>query len=65
MPMLACLHNASWVIPAPGGKHQCLYCKAFVAKKDIYPKWEDLGVDYQKAWDAHETGGAPPAPPPP
>ena len=46
MPMLACLHNVSWVVPAPGGKHQCLYCKAIVAKKDIYPKWDDLGTEY-------------------
>jgi len=55
MPMLACLHNASWVIQAPGGKHQCLYCKAFVAKKDVYPKWDDLGAEYQARWNAHES----------
>jgi hypothetical protein len=63
MPMLACIHNASWVIPAPNRQHQCLYCKAFVTKKDIYPKWDDLGADYQKLWDVHEKGevAAPPA----
>jgi hypothetical protein len=56
MPMLACIHNASWVIPAPNKQHQCLYCKAFVQKKDVYPKWDDLGVEYQKRWEAHEKG---------
>jgi hypothetical protein len=63
MPMLACIHNVSWIIPAPGGKHQCLYCKELVTKKDIYPKFEDLGADYQSRWDAHEKGGAAPAAP--
>lgn len=61
MPMLACIHNVSWVVPVAGGKHQCLYCRATVAKKDLYPKWDDLGAEYQKAWDAHEN---PPAPAP-
>jgi hypothetical protein len=62
MPMLACIHNASWVIPAPNHQHQCLYCRAFVTKKDVYPKWDDLGADYQKQWDAHEKVEAAPAP---
>jgi hypothetical protein len=66
MPMLACTHYVSWVVPAEGGKHQCLYCREMVAKKEIFPKFEDLGADYQKKWDAHEKGetaAAAPKPP--
>jgi hypothetical protein len=62
MPMLACTHYVSWVIPIEGGKHLCQYCREVVAKKNIYPKWEDLGEEFQKRWDAHEKGEA--APPP-
>src|SRR5688572_12853944 len=43
MPMLACTHHVSWIAPAEGGKHQCLYCREMVTKKDIFPKWDDLG----------------------
>jgi hypothetical protein len=56
MPMLACVHHVTWVAPAPTGKHQCQYCKEFVTKKDIYPKWEDLGAEFQAKWDRHERG---------
>src|SRR6185436_7319755 len=56
MPMLACTHHVTWIAPAEGGKHQCLYCREFVTKKDIFPKWDDLGPDFQKRWDAHEKG---------
>ncbi len=63
MALLGCIHNVSWVVPVEGGKHQCLYCREIVTKKQIYPKFEDLGPDYQKAWDAHE--GAKPAEPKP
>lgn len=62
MPMLACTHFVSWVVPVEGGKHQCVYCHATVAKKDIYPKFDDLGPAYQQKWDAHEKGGAAPKP---
>jgi len=51
--MLACIHYVSWVVPIDGGKHQCLYCRETVSKKDIYPKFEDLGLDYQTRWDRH------------
>lgn len=56
--MLACTHFVSWVKPVEGGKHQCLYCRERVTKKDIYPKFEDLGPDFQRRWDAHEKGEA-------
>ncbi len=52
--MLNCTHHVSWVVPVEGGRHRCLYCRALVAKKDIYPKWDDLGADYQAKWTAHE-----------
>lgn len=58
MPMLACTHFVSWVIPVEGGKHQCQYCREIVTKKEITPKFEDLGAEYQKKWDAHEKGEA-------
>jgi hypothetical protein len=56
MPMLACTHHVTWLAPAEGGKHQCLYCREMVTKKDIFPKWDDLGPDFQKRWEAHEKG---------
>ena len=62
MSMLACIHHVSWVVPVEGGKHQCLYCREIVAKKDIYPKFEEMGVDYQTKWDQHEKGPAPAEP---
>ena len=61
MPMLACSHFVSWVVPVEAGKHQCMYCREIVAKKEIYPKFEDLGPDFQKRWDAHEKGESAPA----
>lgn len=64
MAMLACTHHVAWIRPVAGGKHQCSYCKAAVVKKDIYPKFEELGADFQARWDAHEkTGPAKPAAP--
>ena len=42
--------------PVEGGKHLCSYCKELVIKKDIYPKWDDLGAAFQAKWDRHEKG---------
>ena len=61
MPMLTCMHHVSWVKPIEGGKHQCQYCREEVAKKEIYPKWEELGATFQAKWDRHEKGEAPEA----
>ncbi len=61
MPMLACNHHVSWVKPIEGGKFLCSYCKEEVARKQIYPKFEDLGADFQRKWDAHEKGEPPEA----
>jgi len=38
-----------------------MQCFEPVTKKDITPKFEDLGSDLQKRWDAHEAGAARPA----
>jgi hypothetical protein len=65
MAMLACTHHVAWLKQVANGKHQCTYCKAVVAKKDLNPKIEELGADFLARWDAHEkTGPAPVAPPP-
>ena len=56
MPMLACTHHVSWLKPAEGGKFLCSYCKDFVTRKDIWPKFEELGEDFQRRWEAHEKG---------
>jgi hypothetical protein len=50
-----CPHHIQWVVEAPNGLHQCLQCFEAVAKKDITPKFEDLGVELQQRWDAHEA----------
>ena len=63
MAMLACSHQVAWLKAVANGKHQCSYCKAVVAKKDLTPKFEELGADFQARWEAHEkTGPAPVAP---
>ena len=59
MPMLACTHHVAWLKPVAGGKHQCGNCKAVVAKKDIYPKFEELGAEFQARWEQHEKSAAP------
>jgi len=50
-----CPHHIQWVVPAPHGLHQCLQCFEAVTKKDITPKFEDLGPELQRRWDAHEA----------
>lgn len=51
-----------WLTAVANGKFQCSYCRAFVAKKDIYPRWDDLGPDFQAWWTAHEATAASEAP---
>jgi len=64
MAMLSCIHFVSWIVPVENGQHRCRYCGEIVTKKTLYPKFEDLGAEFQKRWDAHEaTGPAPAAPP--
>ena len=53
-----CPHHIQWVVPAPHGLHQCLQCFEAVTKKDITPKFEDLGPDLQRRWEAHEAKAA-------
>lgn len=56
MSMLACTHHVSWLKPADGGKWTCGYCKSVVTKKDIYPKFDELGPTFQARWEGHEKG---------
>lgn len=51
-----------WVRPVAGGLHQCILCQQVVTKKDVYPKFEDLPLEFQRRWDEHEAAGE--APPP-
>ncbi len=55
-----CPHHIQWVVPVAHGLHQCIQCYEVVSKKDITPKFEDLGPETQKRWDAHEQAGAKP-----
>jgi hypothetical protein len=60
-----CPHHIQWVVPAAFGQHQCTLCFDVVTKKDITPKFEDLGAEFQKRWDAHEATQPKPAAPAP
>ncbi|HEY6106679.1 MAG TPA: hypothetical protein VIV59_11890 [Anaeromyxobacteraceae bacterium] len=59
-----CPHHIQWIVPVTQGLHQCLQCTEVVTKKDVTPKFEDLGPEIQKRWDAHEAAAKPPAPAP-
>ena len=54
-----CPHHVQWVLPVGHGLHQCLQCFEVVSRKDITPKFEDLGPDFQKRWEAHEAMAKP------
>jgi hypothetical protein len=60
-----CPHHIQWVVAVPRGLHQCLQCSEVVAKKDVTPKFDDLGPEAQKRWDAHEASARPAAAAPP
>ena len=60
-----CPHHIQWVTEAENGLHQCLQCFEAVAKKDVTPKFEELGPELQKRWDAHEARAPRPATPAP
>ena len=61
-----CPHHIQWVAPVGQGLHQCMLCYEVVSKKDVIPKFEDLGPEFQKRWDEHEQAGtkSPAAPAP-
>lgn len=59
MPFLACVHHVQWLTRAADGKFQCSYCRAFLQRKDVYPKWDDLGPDFQAWWLQHEKTAPP------
>jgi hypothetical protein len=56
-PLMNCPHHIQWVVPVAYGQHQCVQCYELVGKKDITPKFEDLGPELQGRWDAHEAAG--------
>ena len=62
-----CPHHIQWIVPVNDGLHQCLQCTEVVTKKDVTPRFEELGPEVQKRWDAHEASAKPrdPAVPPP
>ncbi len=70
--MPTCLHHVQWVRRVPGGLHQCIQCFQVVAKKDVYPKYEDQDVypkyedlsdEFRRRWEDHEaTRPSPPTP---
>jgi hypothetical protein len=58
--MMNCVHHVMWVVPVPGGLHQCIQCQLVVGKKDVSPKFEDLTPEFQRRWTEHErSAGAP------
>jgi hypothetical protein len=62
-----CQHHVAWIIPVRNGLHQCFQCWEVVTRKDISPKFEDMPVEFQRRWEAHEKTGelaAPAAVPP-
>lgn len=67
--MLTCVHHVSWVVPVPGGLHQCILCQRVVGRAEVYPKVDDLPEEFRRRWDEHEArrdaddgaGGAPAA----
>jgi hypothetical protein len=51
-----------WVKPIEHGLHRCMQCSQIVTGKDIHPKLEDLPLEFQQRWEAHEHEGQSPAP---
>jgi hypothetical protein len=60
--MLGCIHHVQWLLPAPEGRWRCNNCKAPVTRKDVYPRFDELGEDFARRWELHEKGE--PVPPP-
>jgi hypothetical protein len=52
--VLNCQHHVSWVREVAGGLHQCILCTRVVTKAEVYPKLEDLPLEFQRRWDAWE-----------
>lgn len=60
--MLGCIHHVQWLLTAPEGKWRCNNCRALVTKREVYPKFEDLGDDFANRWELHEKGEKVPPP---
>ncbi len=56
--MLTCIHHVQWIREVPGGLHQCIQCFQVLARKDVYPRFEDLPEWVRRRWDEHEASGA-------
>ncbi len=61
VPVLNCVHHVQWVRRVPGGLHQCILCQQVVTRKDVYPRFEDLGPEFRERWEAHERTASEPA----
>ena len=58
---LNCPHHVMWVVAVEHGLHQCIQCRQVVTSKDITPKFEDLPLEFQQRWEAHEKKEQPAA----
>jgi hypothetical protein len=54
---MICSHHVMWVKPVARGLHQCIQCSQVVTRKDIYPAFEDLPLEFQRRWEEHEKAG--------
>ena len=54
-----CPHHIMWIVEREHGLHQCIQCQQVVTRKDVTPRFEDLGPLLQQRWQAHETSGQP------
>lgn len=55
---MLCVHHVQWVVPVAYGLHRCIQCGAIVGKKDVTPRFDDLGPEFARRWDEHERSGA-------
>jgi hypothetical protein len=53
--VLNCPHHISWIVPVPGGLHQCILCQKVVGPADVSPKVDDLPEEFGRRWREHEA----------
>ena len=54
--MLGCIHHVQWLLASAERQWRCNNCKAIVTRREVYPKFEELGPDFAARWEAHEKG---------
>jgi hypothetical protein len=54
-----------WAVAVERGLHQCIHCQQVITSKDLTPRFEDLPLEFQRRWAAHEKDAQPPAVPAP